>query len=96
MITLIDFKYVSIRVLFALQLIICAWVYWCGTHGLHALLELRQECAQLKGKITDTQQQIVSAQEEIIAWNAHPFYKEKMARERLNMARKGEIIYRMS
>lgn len=93
MITIVDIKYFGVRVLFALQLLLCAWVYLYGMHGLISLLALRQECAQIKQEIADAKKDIASAQEEIIAWNAHSFYKEKMAREQLHMARKGEIIY---
>lgn len=95
MITVVDLKFIGVRVLFALQFIVCAWVYWYGTHGLGSLLALRQECQELRQEITDAKKSIESVQEEIIAWNAYSFYKEKMARE-LNMARKGEIVYHVN
>lgn len=96
MITIVDLKHIFVRVLFALYLILCVWVYWYGAHGLSSLLTLRRECEQLKKEIADTQRQLDVTQEEIIAWNAHSFYKEKMAREQLKMARKDEIVYCLS
>ncbi len=92
----IDIKKLISRGLFVVELMIFVWVYLFGAHGFHHLVQLRAECEQARQDLQCKQQEVSELQEQIIAWNVHSFYKEKMAREQLQMARKGETIYYMS
>ncbi len=92
----IDIKRLISRGLFGCELIIIVWVYLFGAHGFNHLVHLRNECDQMKQCKQEKQQEVDTLNEQIIAWNVHSFYKEKMAREQLQMARKGELIYYLS
>ena len=92
----IDIKRLISRGLFCGELIIFVWIYLFGVHGFHHLVHLRTECEQVKQSAQQKQLEVDSLKEQIIAWNVHSFYKEKMAREQLQMARKGELIYYLS
>ncbi len=89
----IDFKRLISRGLFVIELCIFGWVYFFGVHGFYHLLELRAECDIMQQKLVCKKDDIDMIKEQIIAWNVHSFYKEKMAREHLQMARNGELIY---
>lgn len=91
----IDVKRIISRLLFALELLIFGWVYLFGVHGFYHLLELRNEADQVGQKLVCKKTDIDMIKEQIIAWNVHSFYKEKMAREQLQMARSNELIYYM-
>jgi len=92
----IDIKRLISRGLFGCELIVFVWVYLFGAHGFHHLVHLRTECEQARQDLRYKQQEVSDLQEQIISWNVHSFYKEKMAREQLQMARKGELIYYLS
>lgn len=89
----VEVKHIIIRALFALELCICMWAYLFGMHGWHRLMELRKECTHMQSTIMNKQQDIQAVQEQITAWTGDSFYKEKMAREQLHMARQDDLIY---
>lgn len=89
----IDIKRTISRVLFLVELAIFSWVYLFGLHGFYHLLDLRSESDRIEQKLVCKKADIDMLKEQIIAWNVHSFYKEKMAREQLQMARNGELIY---
>jgi hypothetical protein len=62
-------------------------------HGFYHLLKLRSDCDLMQQKLVCKKTDIDMLKEQIIAWNVHSFYKEKMAREQLQMARNSELIY---
>lgn len=64
-----------------------------GSHGLQALWLLHNDIQLLNNEIIVIEQEIASLETEITQWQENFFYKEKMAREQLQMARQGEIIY---
>ena len=57
------------------------------------MLRLKQENEQLLQEINQLSVTVTNIEQEIIAWNAAPFYKEQFAREQLQMAKEGEIIF---
>lgn len=92
----IDNKRLILRTLFATELVLFIWVYFSGTHGFRCLIDIRDDCNRLKNKISCKRQEVNTLKQQILSWNAHSFYKEKMAREQLQMARKDELIYYLS
>jgi len=89
-------KRIFLRVFFVLELIVFGFVYACGPHGFYALQELEQQNNQLQTDAAMLKQEVQMLERKIAQWHAHPFYKEKIAREQLQMARKGDKIYYVS
>lgn len=84
------------RVFFGVEIILFAYLYLFGPHGMRALMNIEQEKNQLNCEVTDLQTQVHSLEATIAQWDVHPFYKEKIAREQLQMAGKNEEIYYVS
>ena len=89
----IDVRRMLTRLMFVGQVSICAWVYLFGAHGFSYLRSLKTSCQETECALVRKESEIARLQQEIIDWNVHSFYKEKMAREQLQMARKGEVVY---
>jgi cell division protein FtsB len=78
----------------ALILFVIAAVY--GDHGLIHLLRMQSEQRQLEHVAFDLQQQNEHLRERIRRLQSDDHYIEKLARERLGLVRKGEIMYRVT
>ena len=78
-----------------LALEVCAFMffYYRGAQGLRAVQGLEAENSELAIKINHAQQEIAQLIKELQAWQTDSFYKEKLAREQLHMARDNEEIY---
>jgi cell division protein FtsB len=77
-----------------LILLVFAAVY--GEHGLSHLLRMRSEQRKLEHTAFDLQQQNQRLRERIQRLQSDDHYLEKLARERLGLVRKGEILYRLT
>lgn len=86
-------KRICIRMLFGAEILIFIGIYIFGAYGIKTLSHLKQETAFVEQEVANVQQEVDALQREIIAWNTHPFYKEKIAREQLQMAREGDTIF---
>jgi cell division protein FtsB len=84
------------RVFFCAEVALFAYIYICGAHGLRALYALEQENNVLQNQIETLTVEIKDISNTITQWDMHPFYKEKIAREQLQMAGKNEDIYYIS
>lgn len=82
-----------LRLFFCAEVLLFTFVYYCGPHGLQVLHALEQENEHLEGKIIQLRGEITTLESEIDVWQTQTFYQEKMAREQLQMARAGEIVY---
>ncbi len=73
----------------------CIFVYVClyGNNGVYALQQLCNENKQLEQKIDQLSQQVTQLEHEITSWEINDFYKEKVAREQLQMSRSDDEIY---
>lgn len=82
-----------------LWLIVCAelcamaGVFINGAYGLRAQKIIAHESELIEREITIVQHEIALFKKEITLWQAYPFYKEKAAREQLQMCYPDEIIY---
>ncbi|MDR3550051.1 MAG: septum formation initiator family protein [Candidatus Babeliales bacterium] len=85
-----------LRIFFVLEVMVFAGFYVMGPHGLRAQQKIDKENAELKNETVVLQQELHTLNETIAQWDAHPFFKEKIAREQLQMARKDDQIYYMS
>ena len=77
-----------------LVLFVIAAVY--GDHGLIHLLRMQSEQRELEHTAFDLQQQNEHLRERIRRLQSDDHYIEKLARERLGLIRKGEIMYRVT
>lgn len=82
-----------LRMFFGVELLFFAGVYTYGPHGLNVWHTLQQENGQITNQINALKADVALLEHDIVAYNKHPFYKEKIAREQLQMARKGDTIY---
>lgn len=64
-----------------------------GKYGMHARHALLQEKKQLEATIDLIKHEVELFRNEIHLWQTYPFYKEKAAREQLQMCYDDEIIY---
>lgn len=76
-----------------LVLLVVAAVY--GDHGLIHLLRMHAEQTDLEHTAFDLQQQNEQLRERIRRLRSDDHYLEKLARERLGLVKKGEIMYRL-
>ena len=86
-------KQVILRVFFSLEIIAFILVYIFGAHGYMIMRHLTKENAQLSVQIQSACHEVMTLEQQIHDWNTTSFYKEKFAREHLQMAREGEIVY---
>ena len=82
-----------LRTFFALELVAFGYLYVFGNNGLQSLRVVAQENADIECEIEHLNQEVAALEVEITAWNQHPFYREKIAREQLQMARRDDRIY---
>lgn len=68
-------------------------MYMFTSQGFYNLQKLAKENNALEKDIFAAQQEINDLAHEVIVWQTEPFYKEKLAREHLHMARADEKIY---
>jgi cell division protein FtsB len=75
------------------ELVIFFSIYFFGTDGLPKLYELCDENSKLSEEIAALNKEVSCLESELLAWNTDAFYKEKVAREELQMACEGDEIF---
>lgn len=82
-----------LRIVLAGEAILFSYFFYYGSHGLKAVSQLSQETTHIQHDVDSIKQEIAHLEQEIDTWEHDEFYKEKLAREHLQMARDGEEIY---
>ena len=82
-----------LRLFFMVEVGIFVFLYLFGTQGLRALITLRKKNARLAFEVQELETQVKELETTVVAWKSEPFYKEKVARESLHMARKKDEVY---
>lgn len=82
-----------LRLFFVCEIMVFCWIYCFDAHGLKSLYQKRQTRRAFEEKIQSLQADVERAQLAVVVFNSDPFYKERIARERLQMARTGDLIY---
>jgi len=82
-----------LRIFFVLEICVFIGVYAFGPHGIQHLRQLSHENEQLEREVQALKIEVSELEQKIVQWNTHSFYKEKIAREQLQMAYKNEEIY---
>lgn len=86
-------KRMIMRGAFVAEIILFTWFYYYGMCGMREIRRLRVENDQLEQQIGVANDCLAQKEQELAAWQSDPFYKEKLAREQLHMAKEGEEIY---
>lgn len=86
-------KKIALQLCVGAEVIVFGALYIYGSHGMKSLNALRDEVTVANAQVVSLQEEVTSLEKELNAWQHHPFYKEKIAREQLQMARAGDTIY---
>jgi cell division protein FtsB len=86
-------KQTILRVFFALEMCVFLGLYLFGPSGFQSIIVLERENAELKFEIERLDEQTDQCRQKIAACQADSFYKEKIAREQLQMAREGDEVF---
>jgi cell division protein FtsB len=90
---MIYLKKIAMRIFLVLEMFAFGYVYICGKNGLQSLRKYKNVVIDLKKNITQLDQEVAFLEKEIHVWQSDDFYKEKIAREQLQMARKGDELF---
>ncbi len=88
-----NLKRFLMRMLLCAEMCMFGYLYVCGKNGLQLLTSKNQELALLESQCNALQQDVSLLQSDIHAWQTNDFYKEKIAREQLQMARKDDKLF---
>lgn len=88
-------KQTVLQSFFVLELFTIGFFYLFGTQGLPVVYRFRQENQQLQEEIVQMRVEVAALEKELNDWHHYPYYKEKIARQQLQMARADEQIYYM-
>lgn len=86
-------KKMFIKILFFAEIIVYGHLYLFGSNSITTLQNQKDIVLTLKQEITQLQNNIIQLEQEIHTWNNNDFYKEKIAREQLQMARKDDELF---
>ena len=75
------------------EIIVFGAVYLFGKSGIKQLRQAQQDNQQLAQEVAALKAEVASLQRQQQEFESDPFYKEKIARERLQMSRPNEQIY---
>lgn len=90
---MMQFKKVFMKVLLLLEMGAFGHMYFFGKNGIAALQTQKKVVVGLKHTIVQLDNEVIRLEKEIYAWQTDDFYKEKIAREQLQMARKGDELF---
>ena len=86
-------KHHLLRIFFVIEVVVFVGLYLFGAHGVRMIRDLQNDNEYIEQEVAALQQEVDVLDVEINAWNEHPFYREKIAREQLQMARQGDEVY---
>ena len=64
-----------------------------GDQGMLKIRELERERAAMKEWVAVLEEETMSLRHQVVGMQTDPFFYEKAARERLGLAKRGEVIY---
>ncbi|TET06064.1 hypothetical protein E3J79_03330 [Candidatus Dependentiae bacterium] len=82
-----------LRFLFVAEIVLFVTFYLFGSNSIQRLLELQSEQKELDMQLQNVKANVSYLNEQIELWNESSFFKEKVAREQLQMAREDDEIY---
>ena len=90
---MIKIKKIAMRSFLVLELMAFGYIYMYGKNGMASLHKQRMILFGLEEHVMQIKNEIEVLEKEIYVWQSDDFYKEKIAREQLQMARKGDELY---
>lgn len=81
------------RLFVCCQLFVCALFYYFGHQGIRHIQKMRSANAHAQEQVVALQAEIVACEHELDQWSKFDFFKEKIARERLQMARSTDMVF---
>lgn len=86
-------KRYMLRIFFLLEIVIFIGIYFFSAQGLRVLQGMQKENEQVYEKISYLKDEIAVLESDVAEWENNSFYKEKIAREELQMAKEGDEVY---
>ena len=86
-------KKIFVRFLLCVEMCVFGYMYLYGKNGLHILQQQKKTLLVLEGEVAQLQKETLLLENDIHVWQTNDFYKEKIAREQLQMARKGDKLF---
>lgn len=83
----------AVRFFVGIEVIAFIYMYLFGLQGMYELMRLRSENSLFHKELDDMRLGLKDLQQEVTRWQHDDFLREKIAREELQMVRKGEEIY---
>ncbi len=90
---MIHVKQLCMRLLLVIEMAGFGYLYIFGNNGMQALGVQRAIVLDLEKNVAQLKDEIELLKNDIYAWQTDDFYKEKVAREQLQMARKGDELF---
>ena len=81
------------RGLFVGEIVLFTVWYFLGSQGVVATKGVQQERVAIETHVEQLRAEISQLKHEIMAHRADELYKERIAREQLQMAREGDTVY---
>jgi cell division protein FtsB len=89
-------KKIYAHILYALlgvEVLLFAVLYVRGPQGIQALHDMHAEQTTVHDGVDQLRVEVTTLKQEIDDWQKHPFHKEKIAREQLQMARPDDEVF---
>jgi cell division protein FtsB len=87
------FKAYLLRLFLLGEIVIFGVVYFWGVDGVNRYNKICEENRKIEQDIIVLKKEVQDLEAQLSAWQTDPFYKEKVAREQLQMARAGEELF---
>ena len=89
-------KKTFLRIFFSVEIVVFLCINLFGPHGIKAFIQMHEKNIKIKQETVQLKGMIATLDQDISAWHDNSFYKEKIAREALQMARRDEQVYYVS
>lgn len=86
-------KKIVVQLILSVELVTWSAWYYYGQKGIAAISAMKGNNAVFEQRLNDLRTKIAIHEHEIDQWDLSTFYKEKIAREQLQMARHNDIIF---
>lgn len=90
---MVRMKKMLMKIVLVCEMAAFGHIYFFGSNGIKALQDKKKVVEDLKKDILVLDEDIAYLEKEIYVWQTDDFYKEKIAREQLQMARKGDELF---
>lgn len=88
-----EIKIFVLRFLLMLEVVVFGFTYLFGRNGIVYLIKVNKENQTFKNELSAMKNEIKCLDQQIYKWNNDSFYKEKVGREKLQMAGKNDEVY---